>query len=179
MIKLSFYKLSVGVTSGTISGAAPSGRVSGTVVSMSSPCSNLESTSPKLPFNAILEARINKTSIPANVHVLLSKKSPVFLTPPTTWLPPPPNEEDSPPPFGFCTITTNTSKKQTMIISIKNMENVLILNLYFLIEFSLPFLNGLQRNHFFPDISNLKFCRPESLFCTFFVQDIPVPKSPS
>ena len=37
----------------------------------------------------------------ASVQVLLSKKSPVFLTPPTTWLEPPPNEEDNPPPLGF------------------------------------------------------------------------------
>ena len=45
---------------------------------------------------AILDSKIKTSSKVANAQVLLSKKSDVFLTPPTCWLPPPPNEEDNP-----------------------------------------------------------------------------------
>ena len=64
-----------------------SGKASGAVVSIGSPLSNFESESLKLPFIATLESKIRTTNMVANVQVLLSKKSPVFFTPPTTWLP--------------------------------------------------------------------------------------------
>ena len=51
-------------------------------------------------FNVILENRINKKSREAKIHVLLSKKSVVFLTPPIC-CESPPNVEANPPPLDF------------------------------------------------------------------------------
>jgi len=76
--------------------------------------------SPKLK----LESKIRTINIVANVQVLLSKKSVVFCTPPICV--DPPNEDESPPPLGFCTIITTTSRKQTIVINTKKIENVLI-----------------------------------------------------
>ena len=51
-------------------------------------------------FKVILESNINISNKEANIQVLLSKKSVVFLTPPIC-CESPPNEDDNPPPFGF------------------------------------------------------------------------------
>jgi hypothetical protein len=69
----------------------------------------------------------NKTNVindPASTHVLLSKKSVVFCTPPNCCEPP--IAEDKPPPLGFCTMITMINKKQTIVINTKKIENVLI-----------------------------------------------------
>src|SRR5690606_22110164 len=123
------------------------------------------------------ESRIKTSSNVARVHVLLSKKSVVFLTPPSCWPPPPPNEDESPPPLGFCTIITTTSKNATMIINAKKIVKVLILYLYYYPVISLLPEFGLQRNHFFRDFSKLKFYMPGWLFCSSFVPGKPLLKS--
>src|SRR5690606_25854189 len=105
------------------------GKVVGAVFSMGSPFSNLESPPTKLPFIATLDNKMRTTNIVPNVQVLLSKKSPVFLTPPTIWVPPPPKEDDNPPPLGFCTMITNINKRQTKRISTRNIVNVVFIKL--------------------------------------------------
>jgi hypothetical protein len=74
----------------------------------------------------MLDNNINKSNRPAKIHVLLSRKSEVFCTPPICWAPPP-KEEDRPPPLGFCTITIRTSKKQTRIMRDINIEKLLMI----------------------------------------------------
>ena len=51
-------------------------------------------------FSVILEKSININIRDARIHVVLSRKSVVFFTPPICWVSPP-KEEDSPPPLGF------------------------------------------------------------------------------
>ena len=51
-------------------------------------------------FRVMLENRINKKSNEVKIHVLLSRKSVVFCTPPIC-CESPPNVEASPPPLGF------------------------------------------------------------------------------
>jgi len=74
----------------------------------------------------MFDSKINPNKMADRVHVLLSKKSVVFLTPPSCWVPPPPKDEANPPPFGFCTMMTTTSKNAMKMIRIRKIENVLI-----------------------------------------------------
>ena len=84
----------------------------------------LESVSLIEPEKLKLESKIKAIKIVANVQVLLSKKSVVFWTPPNIC--DPPIDDDNPPPLGFWTIITTISKKQTIVIKTKKIENVLI-----------------------------------------------------
>ena len=67
------------------------------------PDSNINSTNvqPALDEIAKLDAKIKAIKMAAKVHVLLSKKSVVFLTPPNCCVPPPPKVDAKPPPLGF------------------------------------------------------------------------------
>ena len=116
---------------------------------------------PTIEAEVVLDNKIKTNNKVAKAQVLLSKKSVVFFTPPICCELPPPKEEPKPPPFGFCTIITTTNKNATITIRIKNIENVLITIYYFVFVFFLLLEFGLQRNHFFLDISNLKFCKIE------------------
>src|SRR5690606_2488224 len=78
--------------------------------------------------------------------------------------------DDNPPPFGFWTIITTTSRKQTIVIKTTNIENVLIVTGCFVVN-SLSPKFGLQRKNFFRDISKLKFRMPEWLSNISFAQD--------
>ena len=58
---------------------------------------------------ATLDNKINANKSVAKAQVLLSKKSPVFLTPPNCCVPPPPNDDDNPPPVSYTHLTLPTS----------------------------------------------------------------------
>ena len=128
----------------------------------------------KMADKLMLDKRINANITVASVHVLLSKKSVVFLTPPNCCVPPPPKDEDKPPPFGFCTIITTISKNATITIRTKNIVNVLII-IVFLSGFLFPEF-GLQRNYFFRDFSKLIFYMLELLSYNFSALSKLLPK---
>ena len=69
-------------------------------ITASLPSSTFESFWANPLLKETFERRIRAARRIANVQVVLSKKSFVFLTPPTTCVLPP-KLEDSPPPFGF------------------------------------------------------------------------------
>lgn len=84
----------------------------------------LEPVSLNAPVKLKLESSTKTINEVAKTHVLLSKKSVVFWTPPSICEPP--IDEDKPPPLGFWTIITTINKKQTIVINTRKIENVLI-----------------------------------------------------
>ncbi len=107
---------------GVVAGVAGSGATSSTC----SVISLFSSSVVVLPTFTMFMPNTSTNKAMANVQVLLSKKSVVFLTPPNICgLSPPPKAEPNTPPLGFCTSTTSVSNTQTNTIKIVNNKVII------------------------------------------------------
>ena len=81
------------------------------------------------PVPIIAEARLNTTTVPANVQVAFSIVS-VDCAAPPNWFALP-KLESNPPPFEFCTSTTSINNTEAAMIKIVITVGILIFLFFF------------------------------------------------